>query len=326
MPSVYCTWARKWAPRLSCASVGIIFTMGYANNVPVNLNEYKSWFFCDYIQTWQWPTRKPRLLWPLVHILSRFPFINWIVHFCEKIIYSVCVRLIHLNSANKVEKLKSLNYLSFCKTKKINKITVFRLDLKETFSPTSRIIVNVFPGWSVSLASCCMVGNSCLFSSQLPLLFSPKDSLKFVEVHHECLKHAWLHDTRLDGWIFNIAWLAKRLFCLMMKLADLEFSSFATIVVTKLHKNSDQIIFSCPLNCSPPKRFVREELLRKSCWFVALQYINLMLWIKAGYPLTSITWPHCGLRCRPVEVEYFLKLSSDKLLTFKWSQAQVYFF
>ena len=118
MPSVYCTWARKWAPRLSCASVGIIFTMGYANNVPVNLNEYKSWFFCDYIQTWQWPTRKPRLLWPLVHILSRFPFINWIVHFCEKILYSVCVRLIHLNSANKVEKLKSLNYLSFCKMKK----------------------------------------------------------------------------------------------------------------------------------------------------------------------------------------------------------------
>ena len=200
------------------------------------------------------------------------------------------------------------------------------LDLKETFSPTSRIIVKVFPGWSVSLALCCIVDNSCLFSSQLPLLSSPKDSLKFVEVHHECLKHTWLHDTRLDGWIFNTAWLAKRLFCLMMKLADLEFSSFATIVVTKLHKNSDQIIFSCPLNCSPSTRFVREELLRKSCWFVALQYINLMLWIKAGYPLTSITWPHCGLRCRPVEVEYFLKLSSDKLLTFKWSQAQVYFF
>ena len=27
-----------------------------------------------------------------------------------------------------------------------------------------------------------------------------------------------------------------------------------------------------------------------------------------------------------VEVEYFLKLSTDKLLVFKWSQAQVYFF
>ena len=30
-------------------------------------------------------------------------FIIWIVHLCKKIICSVCVRLIHLNSANKVE-------------------------------------------------------------------------------------------------------------------------------------------------------------------------------------------------------------------------------
>ena len=128
--------------------------------------------------------------------------------------------------------------LSFYKMKKwkklLIKITEFRLDLKETFSPTS-IIVNVFPGWSVSLASSCIVDNSCLFSSQLPLLFSPKNSLKFAEVHHECL--------RLDQWIFNTAGLAKRLFCLMMKLADLEFSSFATIVVTKWVQNINQFIF-----------------------------------------------------------------------------------
>ena len=149
------------------------------------------------------------------------------------------------------------------------KITLLGSDLKETFSPTCRIVVNVFPAWSVSLASCCIVDNSSLFSSQLPLLFSSKDSLKFVEVHHECLKHAWLHDTRLDGWIFNTASLAKRLFCQMTKLADLEFSSFATIVVTKKHKNIDQIIFSRRLNCSSSTRFGREELLRKSCWFVA---------------------------------------------------------
>ena len=45
--------------------------------------------------------------------------------------------------------------------------------------------------------------------------------------------------------------------------------------------------------------------------------------VKTGYPLTSITWPYRGLRCRPIEVEYFLKLSADKLLVFKWSQAQV---
>ena len=51
MPFVNCAWARECAPRLSYASVSIIFTEDYANNVPVNLNGYKSWFFCDYIQT-----------------------------------------------------------------------------------------------------------------------------------------------------------------------------------------------------------------------------------------------------------------------------------
>ena len=40
-------------------------------------------------------------------------------------------------------------------------------------------------------------------------------------------------------------------------------------------------------------------------------------------PLTSITWPYRGLRNRPIE--YFLKLSADNLLVFKWSQAQVHF-
>ena len=44
--------------------------------------------------------------------------------------------------------------------------------------------------------------------------------------------------------------------------------------------------------------------------------------VKTGYPLTSIAWPYRGLRYRPIEVGYFLKLSADKLLVFKWSQAQ----
>ena len=104
VPSAYYAWAREWAPRLSYASVSIIFTVDYANNVPVNLNGYKSWFFCDYIQTWRWPTRKPRLLWPLCTSSLDFQFINiWIFYFCKKIIYSVYIRLFHLNSANKVE-------------------------------------------------------------------------------------------------------------------------------------------------------------------------------------------------------------------------------
>ena len=45
--------------------------------------------------------------------------------------------------------------------------------------------------------------------------------------------------------------------------------------------------------------------------------------VKTRYPLTSITWLYRGLRCRPIEVKYFLKLSADKVLVFKWSQAQV---
>ena len=48
--------------------------------------------------------------------------------------------------------------------------------------------------------------------------------------------------------------------------------------------------------------------------------------VKTGYPLTSITWPYRGLRCWPIEVKYFLKLSADKFLAFKWSQTHVWFF
>ena len=74
------------------------------NNVPVNLKEYKCWLFLIIFQTWQWPTRKPRLLWLLCTSSLDFPFTNtWIVHFYKKIICSVCVGLIHLNRANKVE-------------------------------------------------------------------------------------------------------------------------------------------------------------------------------------------------------------------------------
>ena len=47
--------------------------------------------------------------------------------------------------------------------------------------------------------------------------------------------------------------------------------------------------------------------------------------MKSVYPLTSITWPYTRLSYRPSEFEYFLKLSADKLLIFKWSQAQVQF-
>ena len=56
------------------------------------------------------------------------------------------------------------------------------------------------------------------------------------------------------------------------------------------------------------------------CTNIAQKYCDQLPAVKTGYSLTSITWPYCGLGCRPV------KLSADKLLVFKWSQAQVYFF
>ena len=43
--------------------------------------------------------------------------------------------------------------------------------------------------------------------------------------------------------------------------------------------------------------------------------------VKTGYPLTSITWPYRGLRSWLIEFACFLKLSVDKLVVFKWSQA-----
>ena len=58
---------------------------------------------------------------------------------------------------------------------------------------------------------------------------------------------------------------------------------------------------------------------------IAHQCCDQLTAVKTRYPLTSITWPYRELRCRPIQVEYFLKLSADKLLVFRWSQAQVYF-
>ena len=55
---------------------------------------------------------------------------------------------------------------------------------------------------------------------------------------------------------------------------------------------------------------------------IAHQCCDQLTAVKTRYPLTSITWLYRGLRCRPIEVKYFLKLSADKLLVFKWSQAR----
>ena len=46
---------------------------------------------------------------------------------------------------------------------------------------------------------------------------------------------------------------------------------------------------------------------------IAHQCCDQLTAVKTGHPLTSITWPYRELKCRPIEVEYFLKLSADKL-------------
>ena len=59
---------------------------------------------------------------------------------------------------------------------------------------------------------------------------------------------------------------------------------------------------------------------------IAHQCCDQLTAVKTRYPLTSITWPYRGLRCRPIQFEYFLKLSADKLLVFKWTQAHFFLF
>ena len=65
---------------------------------------------------------------------------------------------------------------------------------------------------------------------------------------------------------------------------------------------------------------------RKTDTHIGYQCCDQLTAAKTGYPLTGITRPYCGLSCRPIEVKYFLKLSADKVLIFKWSQAQVLIF
>ena len=58
---------------------------------------------------------------------------------------------------------------------------------------------------------------------------------------------------------------------------------------------------------------------------IAHQCCGQLTAFKTGYPLTSITWLYRGLKCRPIEVEYYFEVIRWQLTSFKWSQAQVYF-
>ena len=60
--------------------------------------------------------------------------------------------------------------------------------------------------------------------------------------------------------------------------------------------------------------------------YIAHQCCDQLTAVKTGYPLTSITGRIPGSGVNPSRSSIFLKLSGDKLLVFKWSQAQVHFF
>ena len=57
---------------------------------------------------------------------------------------------------------------------------------------------------------------------------------------------------------------------------------------------------------------------------IAHQCCDHLTAVETRYPLTSITWPYRGLRCRPIQVQYCFKLPAVKLLVLKWPQAQFF--
>ena len=60
------------------------------------------------------------------------------------------------------------------------------------------------------------------------------------------------------------------------------------------------------------------------CTHIVHQCCDELTAVKTGYPLTSITWPYCGLRHRPIKVAcFFFTWSADKFLVFNWPQAQL---
>ena len=56
-------------------------------------------------------------------------------------------------------------------------------------------------------------------------------------------------------------------------------------------------------------------------WIMSMDQLTA---VKTRYPLTSITWPYRGLRCRPIEVEYFFEVLRWQVTSFQmikiWSK------
>ena len=50
---------------------------------------------------------------------------------------------------------------------------------------------------------------------------------------------------------------------------------------------------------------------------IAHQCCDQLTAVKTRYPLTSITWPYRGLRCRPIEVEYLFEVIRWQVTSFQ---------
>ena len=50
---------------------------------------------------------------------------------------------------------------------------------------------------------------------------------------------------------------------------------------------------------------------------IAHQCCDQLTAVKTRYPLTSITWPYRGLRCRPIQVEYFFVVICWRVTSFQ---------
>ena len=56
---------------------------------------------------------------------------------------------------------------------------------------------------------------------------------------------------------------------------------------------------------------------RKTDTHIGHQCCDQLTAVKTRYPLTSITWPYRGLRCRPIEVEYLFEVIRWQVTSFQ---------
>ena len=83
--------------------------------------------------------------------------------------------------------------------------------------------------------------------------------------------------------------------------------------------------FACPSVSSPRPHHRQTNFLKPFLASLGAQVqldsshlcCDQLTTVKTGYSLTIITWPYRGLRYRPIEVEYFLKLSAENSLVFQ---------